>query len=527
MNPAPPVTTARGISGRCLRTRSRGSAVRRRRGCCARRRRHEAPASTLCTRRKSSARKSSHSVSSTRSSASADRVVRVGDALDAGEPDRDVRARGGVVRTHVGAVGREHAHDVERRRVADVIGVRLVGEPPDRRSIDPSTSPPSAVRTLSTTRACCFVVHGDDAAQELEVVAVDLRDVDAAPRRPSGSTTRRTRGPRAASRTRSAGRSPCRARPRACRRSRLTEVRDRVDERDLGGEERVRRVLHQLGRRGIGDEDRRTAHRGRAPTRGPRPRCRRSRSRPGAARACRRPRARGGGTRGSTRRAPRRARRRRAAPWRRSRSSPTGIVDLFTTTVRGRSNGAISRATDCTNERSAAPASPWGVGTQRNTKSASRTASVAPTTKRRRPDARPSASRPSSPSSRIGASPFRSRRMRSSSTSAHTTWWPSFAKHTAVGMPTYPAPIDRDLAHACPLMPARSRGSPTHLRQFPVLDVLGDRITPGPQRGQTGEPQRPVVEDTVDRASSGAVRGRLCDRGARRRCRDHGRATPW
>ena len=37
----------------------------------------------------------------------------------------------------------------------------------------------------------------------------------------------------------------------------LAQVRDRVDERDLRGEERVRRVLDHLGRRGVGDEDRR------------------------------------------------------------------------------------------------------------------------------------------------------------------------------------------------------------------------------------------------------------------------------
>ncbi len=36
---------------------------------------------------------------------------------------------------------------------------------------------------------------------------------------------------------------------------------------------------------------------------------------------------------------------------------PTGIVDLLTTTVPGRSTGAISRATPSTKERSAAPSS--------------------------------------------------------------------------------------------------------------------------------------------------------------------------
>ena len=38
---------------------------------------------------------------------------------------------------------------------------------------------------------------------------------------------------------------------------RLAQVRDRVDERDLRREERVRRVLDHLRRRGVGDEHRR------------------------------------------------------------------------------------------------------------------------------------------------------------------------------------------------------------------------------------------------------------------------------
>ena len=38
---------------------------------------------------------------------------------------------------------------------------------------------------------------------------------------------------------------------------RFAQVGDRVDERDLGGEERVRRVLDHLGRRRVGHEDRR------------------------------------------------------------------------------------------------------------------------------------------------------------------------------------------------------------------------------------------------------------------------------
>src|SRR3954463_666003 len=55
---------------------------------------------------------------------------------------------------------------------------------------------------------------------------------------------------------------------------------------------------------------------------------------------------------------------------------PTGIVDLFTTTVPARSTGAISWTTASTADRSAAPVSDWGVCTQRNTNSAARAAVV-------------------------------------------------------------------------------------------------------------------------------------------------------
>ena len=55
-----------------------------------------------------------------------------------------------------------------------------------------------------------------------------------------------------------------------------------------------------------------------------------------------------------------------------NRVEPTGTVDLLMTTAPGRSTGAISRATASTYDMSAAPSSPSGVGTHRNTKSASR-----------------------------------------------------------------------------------------------------------------------------------------------------------
>ena len=74
----------------------------------------------------------------------------------------------------------------------------------------------------------------------------------------------------------------------------------------------------------------------------------------------------------------------------------------------GRRTGAISRATASTNDRSAAPSSPCGVCTQRNTISASRGRR-----RRRRPRTagastrRPSATSSGRPSSRIGTSPLR------------------------------------------------------------------------------------------------------------------------
>ena len=53
-----------------------------------------------------------------------------------------------------------------------------------------------------------------------------------------------------------------------------------------------------------------------------------------------------------------------------NRVEPTGTVDLLMTTVPGRSTGAISRATASTNDMSAAPSSPSGVGTHRKMNSA-------------------------------------------------------------------------------------------------------------------------------------------------------------
>ena len=100
---------------------------------------------------------------------------------------------------------------------------------------------------------------------------------------------------------------------------------------------------------------------------------------------------------------------------------PTGIVDLLTTTVPGRSTGAISRATPSTTDRSAAPLSDCGVCTQMNTNSAPAAASCALDTNRNRPDCSPSRTSAGRPSSRIGTSPFDSPRTRASSRSAQTT----------------------------------------------------------------------------------------------------------
>jgi hypothetical protein len=82
-----------------------------------------------------------------------------------------------------------------------------------------------------------------------------------------------------------------------------------------------------------------------------------------------------------------------------------------------------------------------GVGTQRNTTSASVTAAAAPTTNCNRPAARPSATSSGRPGSRIDTCPADSRATLTGSTSAHTTRCPNEAKHAPVVKPTYPEPI--------------------------------------------------------------------------------------
>src|SRR6266542_4332694 len=136
---------------------------------------------------------------------------------------------------------------------------------------------------------------------------------------------------------------------------------------------------------------------------------------------------------------------------------PTGTVDLLITTAPGRRTGAISRTTSSTIDRSAAPSSCGGVGTQRNTYSAVRAAVAAPTTNVSRRAASPSATSAGRPSSSTGTSPLLSRATFSRSTSPHTTSWPSRAKHAAVVSPTYPPPMTA-IALTCDPVWARARG---------------------------------------------------------------------
>ena len=188
----------------------------------------------------------------------------------------------------------------------------------------------------------------------------------------------------------------------------LAEVGDRVHERDLGREERVRRVLDHLGRRRVGDEHRRVDR----PVQLADPHGHRGIVTPDDHAVRLEEVAHGGalaqelGVRRDAdlldrARPPRRG---CAAP---ARVEPTGIVDLLITTVPGRSTGAISRAT-VLDEREVgravvAPAASGRRGT--------RTRRCSPRSARRRRTSAGGTRGPrrrsaGSPSSRIGISPL-------------------------------------------------------------------------------------------------------------------------
>ena len=130
-NPAPPVTTARGISGRRPGRRSRAGASPRDRAGCGRRPARAARAIASATRPKSSQRNSSHSVSTASSDRTGARVVR-----DRRPPRARELRRGGLARGRVVGPDRRapssssRRHDDQRRRVAQVVGVGLEREAP-------------------------------------------------------------------------------------------------------------------------------------------------------------------------------------------------------------------------------------------------------------------------------------------------------------------------------------------------------------------------------------------------------------
>ena len=117
-------------------------------------------------------------------------------------------------------------------------------------------------------------------------------------------------------------------------------------------------------------------------------------------------------------------------------AEPTGTVDLLTTIEPDERCGPISLAAASTKERSADPSGLCGVATQRKTKRAPATASVAEPVKRSLPAATLPATRSSSPASTMGMRPRRSAASRAGSHSARTTEWPKWASVAAVGKPT-------------------------------------------------------------------------------------------
>ena len=151
----PPVTTIRpSIGARRRGRRSRAGASRPGRAGCGRRR-SPRRASASRTRSKSSQRNSSHSVSSATTSAPAGGVVRVGAQRRARGSGRAAGSpAAGSYAAHDRALLEQRARDDERRRVAQIVGVGLEREAPERRRSTPASVPPTAARTLSTMRSC-------------------------------------------------------------------------------------------------------------------------------------------------------------------------------------------------------------------------------------------------------------------------------------------------------------------------------------------------------------------------------------
>ena len=210
------------------------------------------------TRSKSSQRNSSHSVSSATHVGARRRVVRVGARRRARASSAGaLLARGRVVRR-----ARSRPASSSRRAITSAgesrrSSVSALNVRPHTAIVAPASEPPAARAHLLDDALVLRRVHLDDAVEQLEVVARVARGVQQ-----RGDVLREARA--AVARTRVQELEPdARVVAHADRDladvgvDRLAQVRDRVDERDLGGEERVRRVLDHLGRRRVGDEHRR------------------------------------------------------------------------------------------------------------------------------------------------------------------------------------------------------------------------------------------------------------------------------
>ena len=227
---------------------------------------------------------------------------------------------------------------------------------------------------------------------------------------PWAGSRRRTRGRVTGTGRRSARRAPA---PPASRVTSapggLAHLGHRVDERDLGGQEGVRRDLDQLGRLQVHDQRGHTVgqrHRVDVaqPLGGATPTSRRTRSGPGT--GCPGPRGLRAGIPGSRRGPPRRrpvpARLIRAVS---RRAVPTGTVDFPTTRHLRVRCGASASTTAFTYRMSAEPSAACGVPTQRKCTSPNSATSAYEVVKRSRPASRFLRSNGSRPGSKNGASP--------------------------------------------------------------------------------------------------------------------------
>ena len=115
---------------------------------------------------------------------------------------------------------------------------------------------------------------------------------------------------------------------------------------------------------------------------------------------------------------------------------PTGTVDLFTTTAPGCNKPARLLAAAWTNDKSALPSTPCGVGTQRNTTSAELAASVRSVVNRKLPFLMPASTNAGRPSSMIGISPAKIAFIRATLMSTHQTSCPRCEKQAALESPT-------------------------------------------------------------------------------------------